>query len=74
MHINAKHRLDILAHLYDLREAKPKLGWATEYDLKQGFGEVAFPLAVLAEVGHIQADGPRYRITGAGILAYEAAN
>ena len=72
MHANAKQRQDILGHLYNLREAKPKNGWATEYDLKTQFGEVAFALGVLAEIGHIRADGPRYRIAGPGVLAYEA--
>lgn len=73
MHANAKHRLELLAHLYEQREAKPRLGWVSEYDLKQRYGEVAFALAVLEETGQVQADGPRYRITGAGILTYEAA-
>ena len=73
MHPNAQQRHDILAHLYAAREAAPKRGWVTEYELKQGFGEVAFALAVLTETGQAKADGPSYRITGAGILAYEAA-
>lgn len=49
MHANAKQRHEILGHLYDLREAKPKNGLATEYDLKAKFGEVAFALGVLVE-------------------------
>lgn len=72
MHPNATKRLEILAHLYEQREASPKLGWCSEFDLKQRCGDVAFCLAVLIECGHIQADGPRYRIAGAGILIHEA--
>ncbi len=74
MHANAKQRQEILGHLYDLREAKPTNGWATEYDLKAKFGEVVFALGVLTEIGHIRADGPRYRIAGPGVLAYEAVD
>lgn len=74
MHPNAQLRHELLAHLYAAREAAPKRGWITEYDLKRGFGDVAFALAVLTETGHLAANGPIYRITGAGILAYEAAS
>lgn len=73
MHPNAKKRHEILGHLYDQREAKAKAGWVNEYELKSAFGEVAFALAVLAELGHIRADGPKYRIVGPGVLACEAA-
>lgn len=72
MHANAAKRHEILGHLYEMREAKPKNGWATEYDLKARFGEVTFSLGVLKELGYIQEDGPRYRIVGAGVLACEA--
>lgn len=72
MHPNARKRHDLLAHLYEARESKPRAGWVSEYDLKQRFGDVGFALAVLAETGHIAADGPLYRIIGAGVLAVEA--
>lgn len=73
MHGNARHRLAILEALYQALEANPKGGWASERELSRLFGDTAFAVAVLRELGHIQANGPRYRITGPGILAYEAA-
>lgn len=71
---NARQRHELLAHLYAARETAPKRGWVSEYELKQAFGDVAFALAVLTETGQASADGPSYRITGAGILACEAAS
>lgn len=72
MHPNARQRHDLLAYLYEARELKPRAGWVSEYDLKQRFGDVGFALAVLAEIGHIAADGPQYRISGTGVPAAEA--
>ena len=73
MHINARHRLAILEALYQALEAHPRGGWTSERELTRLFGDIAFAVAVLRELGHLQADGPKYRITGPGILAYEAA-
>lgn len=71
MHENAKKRKELLALLYLAREKKPSMGWVTEYDLKNAMGDVAFAVVVLEETGHIKSDGPRYRITGSGVLAHE---
>lgn len=74
MHPNARLRAELLVHLYEARELKPRAGWVTEYDLKARFGNVAFSLVVLFETGHIEASGPQYRISGAGVLAVEASH
>ena len=55
------------------REARPANGWLSERDLKDAHGDIAFALDVLVEVGQVKQDGFRYRITGAGVLAAEAA-
>lgn len=71
---NAKQRQAILETLYAERQAsagKVKGGWVSEYDLKNAHGDVAFALDVLVEIGHIKRDGPRYMITGAGVIACE---
>lgn len=75
MHENAKQRQAILENLYRVREAKAGLlkpCWFSEYDLKNAHGNCAFALDVLTEIGHIKRDGPRYQITGQGVLACEA--
>lgn len=76
MHPNAQQRQAILETLYREREAKAshlKGFWVSEYDLKGAHGDVAFALGVLVEIGHVKRDGPRYSITGPGVLACEAS-
>lgn len=73
MHPNAKARLDILMTLYVAREQKPSAGWVAEHELKNAHGDIAFALDVLAEAALVKQDGYKYRITGAGVLAVEAA-
>lgn len=70
---NAQTRLAVLRTLYAAREAAPKDGWLSDYDLKQAHGPADFALAVLEELGQLKRDGYRYRITGAGVLACEAS-
>lgn len=72
MHPNAKARLALLQTLYRAREAAPRSGWLTERDLKDAHGDIEFSISVLVETGRVVADGFRYRITGAGVLAFEA--
>ena len=75
MHQNAKQRQAILETLYTERQThagKAKSGWVSEYDLKNGHGDVAFAMDVLVEIGQVKRDGPRYLITGGGVLACEA--
>lgn len=73
MNPNAKMRQAVLKTLYAVREADPKGGWLSDYDLKQAHGPADFALAVLEELALLRRDGYRYRITGAGVLACEAA-
>lgn len=73
MNPNAQQRQSVLKTLYAAREAEPKAGWLTDHELKQAHGPADFALAVLEELGHLKRDGYRTRITGAGVLACEAA-
>jgi hypothetical protein len=76
MNENAKQRQHILEVLYQARQAQAgilqKDGWTPEADLKHAVGDTAFGLSVLVELGHVQRDGYRLRITGQGVLACEA--
>lgn len=76
MHPNAQKRQQILAVLYQAREAqatnKAKDGWTSEADLKDAVGDIDFALSVLTEIGQVKRDGYRLRITGTGVLACEA--
>ena len=72
MHLNAIQRLQILEILYLRFSAKPKFCWVSEHELKK-LGDIEFPLAALNKLGHANLDGLNWQITGAGILAYEAA-
>lgn len=72
MHPNAMQRLQILEILYLAFAAKPRFGWVNERELKK-LGDIEFPLAALKKLGHADMDGFNWQITGAGILAYEAA-
>lgn len=74
MHPNAKKRNEILGTLYGAREATinrmfPE--WITENTLRDAHGDIQFAIGVLIEIGYIKAEGRRYRITGAGVVAYE---
>ncbi len=73
MHPNAQTRQSLLQTLYRARETKPFNGWVSERDLQNAHGEIGFALDVLVEIGQIKLDGYKYRITGAGVLAAEAA-
>jgi len=75
MHPNAKKRQQLLAVLYQAREAqagKIKESWTTEADLNNAVGDIDFGLSVLIEIGHVKRDGYLLRITAAGVLACEA--
>lgn len=78
MHPNAKIRQRVLEVLYLRREQDAgrsiRDGWTDVAEIKQAVTEIDFALSVLVEVGHIQRDGFRYRITGAGALAAESAS
>lgn len=81
---NHAQRHALLGLLYAARQAQPDAGWVPLTDLRDAVGECAFALGVLVEVGQAKtgAAGPlphsgqtfRYRITGDGVLAYEAAH
>ncbi|WP_068634690.1 hypothetical protein [Thauera butanivorans] len=71
---NATLRQQVLTHLYADREAAPRGGWVSLFDLRQALGEVEFALSVLEELGHVRRDGNRYRITGHGVAACEAGH
>ncbi len=73
MHRNAMQRLQILEILYRAFERKPGAPWVNEREIKK-LGDMAFALAALLELGHARADGPNYKITGSGILAFESAD
>ena len=71
--MNPAHiRRDILALTYQQRESDPDRGWVNRADLIAAIGACDFALSVLTEIGHLKKDGYHYRITGAGVLAYEA--
>lgn len=72
MHKNAMQRLQVLEILYQHMEHSPKAPWVNQRELKK-LGEIDFALVALQELEQIKQDGPNYRITGAGIEAYEAA-
>ena len=72
MHPNAIQRLQVLEILYLALEAKPKAGWVNIKQIVE-LGDMEFAIATLIELAHINKNGFNYRITDAGILAYEAA-
>jgi hypothetical protein len=72
MHPNAQQRHQVLEILYHALATKPRSGWVNVRTLDK-LGEVEFGLICLKELGHARQDGFNWRITGAGILAYEAA-
>lgn len=71
-----KQRNAILALLYSARlnENKHIKGFVVENDIKNSVGECHFNLGVLVELGYIQRDGYKYRITGAGVLQAETVS
>lgn len=71
MHPNAAQRHQVLEILYLALEAKPRAGWVNEREFKK-LGDINFALACLKELGQARQDGLNWRITGDGILAYEA--
>lgn len=72
MHPNAMHRHQVLELLYQELQRNPKRGWVNEVVLKK-LGDIEFALSCLQKLGHVKQDGFNVEITGAGILAYEAA-
>lgn len=72
MHHNAQQRHQVLEILYHGLETKPRAGWINELELKK-LGDINFALVCLKELGHARQDGYNWRITGPGILVYEAA-
>jgi len=68
-----KQRQEILSLLYAARlnETEIRKGYISTNDLKQAVGDSLFNLGVLQELGYIEKDGYRYRITGQGVLAAE---
>lgn len=73
MRPNAKTRQEILKTLYAAREQRPASDWLAECGLKNAHGSIAFALDVMIETGLVKQSGYKYRITGAGVLACEAA-
>ena len=72
MHPNAMHRHQVLELLYQELQKNPKRGWLNEFAMKK-LGDIEFALKCLQKLGHVKQDGCNTEITGAGILAYEAA-
>lgn len=78
-HPNAIFRQELLVHLYTARAAKPADGWVNERVLQAcapppgACADIAFALDVLIELGLVKRNGFTLRITGAGVLACEAA-
>lgn len=79
-HPNAAYRQLLLRKLYAAREARPAAGWLNVRDLGAAItppagacGEIDFALSVLGELGLVKINGFDLRITGAGVLACEAA-
>lgn len=72
MHKNAMQRLQVLEILYLELEAKPRAGWVNERKLKE-LGDIEFAIATILELGQAKRNGFNYRITGVGMLVYEAA-
>ena len=71
MHENTEKRMILLKALYEAREASPKNGWVFMKDLRAIVESPEFALEVLAELGHIEDGGVKYRITAKGVLAAE---
>jgi hypothetical protein len=79
-HPNAIYRQLLLRKLYAAREARPAAGWMNLRDLGAAVlppagacTDIDFAVGVLAELGHVTVNGFDLRITGAGVLACEAA-
>lgn len=73
MHHNAMQRLQVLEILYLAFEAKPKSPWVNVKKIQE-LGDMTFALEALIELGHAKKNGFNYKITGAGMLVYEAAD
>lgn len=69
---NQAQRHKALGLLYSARAKQPEAGWVSLADLRDALGECEFALSVLVEVEHVKRNNYQYRITGAGVLAYEA--
>lgn len=74
MHNNQKKRQTLLKALYQAREKDPDQGWLYLRDLDQLVESPGFALAILDELGHIDHQVTKCRITAQGALAYEAAD
>lgn len=79
-HPNALYRQALLRALYAAREAAPAAGWLNVRDLGAAvlppagaWPQIDFALGVLGELGLVKANGFTLRLTGAGVLACEAA-
>jgi len=72
MNENVKNRQRLLQALYEAREAKPKQGWLFEHELSGLVANPAFALEILKELDCIEDGGVKYRITGKGVVFYEA--
>ncbi|MCE9679597.1 hypothetical protein LZP69_10540 [Shewanella sp. AS1] len=71
-----KQRQAILMLLYRARQNEQQhlKGFVSENDLNDSLGECRFNLDVLVELGQVQRDGYKYRITGQGVVATEAVS
>jgi len=65
-------RRKVLHLLYAARLKEPETGCVYGREFRDALGECDFALAVLAETGHVTRDGHQYRITGQGVIAFEA--
>lgn len=69
-----KQRHNLLNLLYQARMAESEhlKAYLPISDLADAIGECRFNLGVLEELGYIERQGYKVRITGAGVLACEA--
>lgn len=72
MHPNAAHRHQVLEILYHALAKCPSAAWVNVEEL-DFLGEIEFALTSLLMLGQAEQSRLNWRITGAGMLAYEAA-
>jgi hypothetical protein len=72
----ANQRQQLLQLLYAARIKEDRINkaYVAERDLTDALGNCQFNLGVLLELGYIEPNGLKYRITGLGVLAAEEVN
>lgn len=71
MHPEAMRRHQLLEMLYLAFAKQPRAPWVHIKQLET-LGDIEFPMASLQQLGLAETNGHNWRITGAGMLAYEA--